>query len=218
MFITLEGIEGSGKSTLIDALANHLRDIEEVPLISREPGGSGLGRKLRPILLSSATDNLAKEAELFLFLADRAQHVHELIKPALKEGQIILCDRYTDSTLAYQGYGRGLNLEALEKMCKLASLDLVPDLTILLDLPVRMGLGRALQRNYEQGRDMNESRFDTEALDFHERVRAGYLKLAEMNPERIKIVNAANGLEQVIQDCIQVLDSNMMGDGNERNL
>lgn len=215
MFITLEGIEGSGKTTLINILANHLRDKEELPLVSRQPGGSVLGRKLRPILLSSATDNLVKEAELFLFLADRSQHVHELIRPALEEGQTVLCDRYTDSTLAYQGYGRGMNLDALESMCKLASLDLVPDLTLLLDLPVRMGLGRALQRNCQLGKDMNESRFDTEKLDFHERVRDGYLKLAEKYPERIKLINAANGLEQVVQDCIQELDSKMTGVGNE---
>lgn len=205
MFITLEGIEGSGKSTIINKLADYLRDLDFLPLVTRQPGGSSLGRKLRPILLDSASDNLAKEAELFLFLADRAQHIQELILPALQEGQIVLCDRYSDSTLAYQGSGRQMDIEKLENFCKLASSDLVPDLTFLLDLPVRMGLGRALQRNFQKGKDMNESRFDTESLDFHERVRQAYLRLAQKEPERIKVINAANGIEQVTKDCIEAI-------------
>ena len=205
MFITLEGIEGSGKSTIINKLADYLRDHDFLPLVTRQPGGSTLGRKLRPILLDAASYDLAKEAELFLFLADRAQHIQELILPSLKEGQIVLCDRYSDSTLAYQGSGRQMDIEKLENICKLASSDLKPDLTLLLDLPVRMGLGRALQRNCQQGRDMNESRFDTESLDFHERVRQAYLRLAEKEPQRIKIINAANRMEQVTRDCIAAL-------------
>lgn len=209
MFITLEGIEGSGKSTLIDKLAAYLRAKNKQVMVTREPGGSDLGRKLRAILLSSQTGNLANEAELFLFLADRAQHVKDFIKPSLDQGQVVLCDRYSDSTLAYQGYGREIKTKDLERMCALSSHNLVPDLTLLLDLPVRMGLGRAIQRNFQMGRNMNESRFDSESLDFHERVRKAYLALAQKEPERIKIINAANNLEQVIEDCKMVINNKM---------
>ncbi len=209
MFITLEGIEGSGKSTIIDRLASYLQNRDRETLITREPGGSELGKKLRTILLSPQTDNLTGEAELFLFLADRAQHVHSLIKPALKQGLIVLSDRFTDSTLAYQGKGRELDFQNLKAMCDLASQNLVPDLTILLDLPVRMGLERALRRNRLLGKDVNESRFDTESLDFHERVRKAYLDLAAREPERFKIINAANNLELVIEDCINSVEDKL---------
>lgn len=206
MFVTLEGIDGSGKSTILDILANHLRDLDELPLCTREPGGSGLGRKLRSWLLDAKGENLARETELFLFLADRAQHVYELIRPALGQDQIVLCDRFTDSTLAYQGHGRNMEDVNLEKMCEIASLGLVPDLTLLLDLPARMGLGRVLQRKHQAGTSLNDDRFDSESVEFHERVRHAYLKLAKKYPDRIKVIDAANGLERVSDECIHILD------------
>lgn len=208
MFITLEGIEGSGKSTLIEILADYLRDQKLVPLVTREPGGSSLGRKLRQILLDPDSRNLSSKSELCLFMADRAQHVQEVIAPALEQGQIVLCDRYTDSTIAYQGYGRNMDIDELEKLCHFAGCDVVPDLTLLLDLPVRMGLGRVLQRKHEVGPVNREDRFDSETLDFHERVRQAYLELAKKYPERIKIIDAANGKEQVARDCVSALVQN----------
>lgn len=213
MLVTLEGIEGSGKSTVIEILAESLRARGMEAVVTREPGGSGLGSALRRILLGADTGNLSPKAELFLFLADRAQHMEELIKPALKRGAIVLCDRYSDSTLAYQGGGRNFGMDELGLMCAFASDNLTPDLTLLLDLPVRAGLGRALQRNHFLGRDMNESRFDTESLDFHERAREAYLALAKKHPERIVIINAANSLERVAEDCIKALDDKLQKAG-----
>lgn len=211
MFVTLEGIEGSGKSTVIERLAQYMRKQNRPALVTREPGGSGLGKKLRRMLLDPCADKLSSEAELFLFLADRAQHVEELIRPALSKGAIVLCDRYSDSTLAYQGYGRDLDLDSLERLCALAGRNLEPDLTLLLDLPVRMGLERALQRNRQSGKGADESRFDAESLDFHSRVRKAYLALAAKNPDRIKVINAAAGLERVFQDCAAEIDAKLGG-------
>ena len=143
MFISFEGIEGSGKSTALTLLAQELERRGYDVLRTREPGGCGLGRALRPILLDARTRSLNMRAELYLFLADRAQHVAEVIRPALEAGQIVLCDRYTDSTLAYQGYGRGLDPEKLRRINEMATGGLVPDLTLLMDLPVGLGLERA---------------------------------------------------------------------------
>lgn len=160
-------------------------------MLTREPGGCNLGRSLRSILLDGRTRGLSSRAELFLFLADRAQHVAEIVRPALEAGQIVLCDRYTDSTLAYQGYGRGLDTEYLRRLNDAATGGLAPDLTLLLDLPVRCGLGRAGERNRIKGLVVSEGRFDSESLDFHERVRTGYRALAEEEPERFAIIDAA---------------------------
>ena len=165
MFVTFEGIEGSGKSTALRLLAGLL--------------------SLRPILLDARTRGLSSRAELHLFLADRAQHVAEIIRPALEAGQTVLCDRFSDSTLAYQGYGRGHDVERLRRINAQATGGLAPDLTLLLDLSVSEGLERAGERNRAEGTVVSEGRFDAESLDFHERVRAGYLALAEAEPERM---------------------------------
>lgn len=173
MFISFEGIEGAGKSTAINYLAGFLQENGHDPLCTREPGGCALGRSLRSILLDARTRELSSRAELFLFLADRAQHVAEIIRPALEAGQTVLCDRYTDSTLAYQGHGRGLDTEYLQRLNQAATGGLQPELTLLLDLPVRCGLMRAGERNRLEGLVVSEGRFDAESLDFHERVRQG---------------------------------------------
>ena len=150
MFISFEGIEGAGKSTAINYLAGFLQANGLDPLCTREPGGCALGRSLRSLLLDARTRELSSRAELFLFLADRAQHVAEIIRPALEAGQTVLCDRYTDSTLAYQGYGRGLDTEYLHRLNQAATGGLQPELTLLLDLPVRCGLMRAGERNMDR--------------------------------------------------------------------
>ncbi len=206
MFITFEGIEGAGKSTVLRLLAEKLQASGDKPVLTREPGGSSLGRNLRPILLDARTRGLSPLAELFLFLADRAQHVRDIIHPALERNQTVLCDRYTDSTLAYQGYGRGQSLLVLQELNQIAAGDILPNLTFLLDLPVSVGIERAIQRNHELGAVVSEGRFDSENLDFHERVRKGYLELAHKSPDRICIVNALDEPESILQNCLSAME------------
>ncbi|HJA76120.1 MAG TPA: dTMP kinase [Candidatus Desulfovibrio gallistercoris] len=206
MFITFEGIEGSGKSTALLLLAQELERRGFDVLRTREPGGCGLGRAIRPILLDARTRSLNMRAELYLFLADRAQHVAEVIRPALEAGQIVLCDRYTDSTLAYQGYGRGLDPEKLRRINEMATGGLAPDLTLLMDLPVGLGLERAGLRNQRQGTVLSEGRFDAESMDFHERVRQGYLALAEEEPQRIACINAEQRPEDVLLQALSAVE------------
>ena len=209
MFISFEGIEGSGKSTAQRLLAEHLQGLGYDPLLTREPGGCALGRSLRPILLDARTRGLSSRAELYLFLADRAQPVAEVIRPALEAGQTVLCDRYADSTLAYQGYGRGLDPEHLRRINDMATGGLMPDLTLLLDLPVHCGLERAGLRNREEGTVLSEGRFDAESLEFHERVRQGYRSLAAEEPERFAIIDAAQPPEDVVLQCISAVEASL---------
>ena len=209
MFISFEGIEGSGKSTAQRLLAEHLQGLGYDPLLTREPGGCALGRSLRPILLDARTRGLSSRAELYLFLADRAQHVAEVIRPALEAGQTVLCDRYADSTLAYQGYGRGLDPEHLRRINDMATGGLMSDLTLLLDLPVHCGLERAGLRNREEGTVLSEGRFDAESLEFHERVRQGYRSLAAEEPERFAIIDAAQPPEDVVLQCISAVEASL---------
>lgn len=206
MFITFEGIEGSGKSTALLLLAQELERRGFDVLRTREPGGCGLGRAIRPILLDARTRSLNMRAELYLFLADRAQHVAEVVRPALEAGQIVLCDRYTDSTLAYQGYGRGLDPEKLRRINEMATGGLAPDLTLLMDLPVGLGLERAGLRNQRQGTVLSEGRFDAESMDFHERVRQGYLALAGEEPQRIACINAEQRPEDVLLQALSAVE------------
>ena len=209
MFISFEGIEGSGKSTAQRLLAEHLQGLGYDPLLTREPGGCALGRSLRPILLDARTRGLSSRAELYLFLADRAQHVAEVIRPALEAGQTVLCDRYADSTLAYQGYGRGLDPEHLRRINDMATGGLMPDLTLLLDLPVHCGLERAGLRNREEGTVLSEGRFDAESLEFHDRVRQGYRSLAAEEPERFAIIDAAQPPEDVVLQCLSAVEASL---------
>lgn len=197
MFITFEGIEGSGKSTQIGLLAQALEARGRELLLTREPGGSELGNTLRPILLSMKSRDLTSRAELFLYLADRAQHAATVIRPALAAGRVVLCDRYADSTTVYQGSGRGLDLAALEQLNALAVDGLWPERTILLDLDPAEGLARARDRNRRQGATDAEGRFEAENLAFHTRVRQGYLALAARHSERFVIVDATAPRETV---------------------
>ena len=207
MFVTFEGIEGSGKSTAMRLLAEALRERGFDPVLTCEPGGSALGRSLRSILLDARTRGISGRAELYLFLADRAQHVAEVVRPALEAGQIVLCDRYCDSTYAYQGRGRGLAAEQLRCVNDMATGGLVPDLTLLLDLPVLQGLERAGRRNREAGTTVSEGRFDAESLDFHERVRRGYLELAAAEPERFAVIDAGQAPEDVLLQCLSAVET-----------
>jgi dTMP kinase len=176
MFITLEGIEGSGKSTLLAVLAERLRGRGFDVLLTREPGGTPVGDAIRTIFLKEPDLAVSPLAEAFLVNASRASHVAEVVRPALDSGRVVLCDRYADSTLAYQGYGRGLDVGLLRSLCDAATGALWPDVVLLLDLPV------AVARERIRDRKGGFDRLDQESPDFHERVRAGFLELAAQNP------------------------------------
>jgi dTMP kinase len=189
-FVTFEGIEGSGKSTQIALVADYLSMQGRSATLTREPGGTPIGDHVRKVLLDPANTALAPKAELLLYAAGRAQHLDEIIVPALKAGRIVLCDRFSDATLAYQGYGRGLDLELIRDLDRLVTAGLRPDLTVLLDIDAAAGLSRARGRNSRGGLE-SEARFENEHLSFHERVRQGYLDLARQEPGRFRIVDAS---------------------------
>ncbi len=199
MFITLEGIEGCGKSTQAGLLHDYLRKKGKEVLLTMEPGGSRLGLDLRRILLSMENQDLSVEAELFLYLADRAQHVQNLIRPSLEAGKAVISDRFADSTVVYQGYGRGIDPTVLDHLNSIATRDLLPDLTILLDLPAEAGLKRALNRNIQNNMTSSEGRFEAEGLDFHQKTRQGYLDWAALNKDRFLIVDATRDVDSIFQ-------------------
>ena len=198
-FITLEGPEGSGKSTHARLLVAQLQDGGYSVIIAREPGGTPVGEAVRRLLQHDASgEGMAAEAELFLFMASRAQLVRQVISPALAEGVCVVCDRFADSTTAYQGYARGCDVETILVLNDLATGGLVPDLTILLDMDVKAGFERLQQRNLCRG--MEKDRIERETLGFHERVRSGYLELARRWPQRIRVVDAARDADAVQSD------------------
>ncbi|MGM0538238.1 MAG: dTMP kinase [Thermodesulfobacteriota bacterium] len=191
MFITFEGVEGSGKSTQAKRVRAWFQDQGWKVLLSREPGGTAIGRELRSLLLNSENNHLCARGELFLYLADRAQHVHEIIQPALEAGIVVLVDRFTDSTLVYQGFGRGLDLHQVQGLNELAVSGICPDLTFVLDVSPEIGLHRARSRNGKTGTTQTEGRFEAESLDFHSRIREGYLELAARDKERIMVLDGS---------------------------
>ena len=198
MFITFEGIEGCGKTTQIHRLVKRLRR-QGIPLITTlEPGGTKIGRHIRQILLDSRNRNLSPLAELILYAADRTQHVEEIIKPALDQGNWVICDRFFDATMAYQGAGRGQDMELIHVLNEKATQGIRPDITFLLDCPVEIGLERAIRRN-KAAAHRGQDRFEREAMDFHREVRRGYLGLARKNKKRFRIVDATLAEEEVEQ-------------------
>jgi dTMP kinase len=199
MFITFEGPEGSGKSTQITMLANMLRERGYAVVQTREPGGTSIGDQVRAVVHHVDNTMMSSEAELLLYSASRAQLVNELIRPSLAANKIVLCDRYADSTIAYQGYGRNLDLTALHQVTQFATGGLKPDLTLLLDIDVERGLSRRTNG----GDEMN--RLDLEAVEFHKRVRAGYHTLATTDPERWIIVDADRSVPEVQQDLAKIV-------------
>ncbi len=207
MFITFEGIEGAGKSTLVSGVRAWFEAKGHTALVTREPGGCAFGALLRSVLLDANNTGLTPEAELFLYLADRAQHVVTVIRPALKRGEVVLCDRYVDSTIAYQGYGRGFDPLWLLDLNRKAVQDTFPDLTFLIDIDPEMGLSRAMARNARENTTLSEGRFEAENVSFHMRVRQGFLALADMFPARFRIVDGARSVEKVLEQALAVLDA-----------
>ena len=196
--ITIEGTEGVGKSTNITFIKNWFEIKGQSLLLTREPGGTPLAEEIRELLLAKREEEVDAKCELLLMYAARIQHITQKIKPALDKGQWVLCDRFSDASFAYQGAGRALGLEKLVELNQWVLEGFKPDLTILLDLPVEIGLSRAHQRG-------PVDRFEAEKLEFFEQVRQGYLRIAEQEPERVKIVDASGSLTDVQQQIEQVL-------------
>lgn len=199
IFITLEGPEGSGKSTQVERLSAYLRKKGLEVLSTWEPGGTRIGEKLREILLSPRNREMSSLTELLLYLSSRAQHVEEVVRPALAQGKVVVSVRFSDSSLAYQGYGRELDKQLIRKMDQAATGGLKPDLTILLDIDISRGLKRAKAKT-------KGDRLEQEEKQFHQRVREGYLKLAKGEPERIKIVRVEGSIAEVQKEIRQAVD------------
>jgi dTMP kinase len=205
MFITLEGIEGSGKTTQINNIVGFLEKKGHECFITREPGGTEIGKQIRSILLDPRNRNLTPLTELLLYAADRAQHLKEKIIPELSSGKTVVCDRFFDATTIYQGFARGLDMELIQNLHHIVLDNLKPDLTILFDLPVKTGLSRAWEQIGEGSRSNVETRFEKETLAFHEKVRSGYLELARQEPDRIQIIDASHDEQKVYEDITVIL-------------
>ena len=190
LFITLEGVEGAGKSTLLNVIANLLRDSGKEVLVTREPGGTKTGEKLREILLDKTNTQITDDTELLIMFAARSQHISEVILPALEKGQIVLCDRFTDASYAYQGGGRGIAINRIQALEEWVQSGLKPNLTFLFDIDVETGLRRAGNRS-------DADRFEKEEIDFFERIRDCYLQRAKAEPNRFRLINAAKEMEDV---------------------
>ncbi|NLJ29615.1 MAG: dTMP kinase [Deltaproteobacteria bacterium] len=193
-FISFEGVDGCGKSTLMDKLSQWLEGVGIPHIRTREPGGTPLGEKIRDLLLDPAHAEMNEETEVLLYTASRAQLAAQIISPALKEGKWVLSDRYIDATLAYQGYGRGMDLQALRRIQDWATKGLWPHRTVLLDCDIQVAFQRM------QGREGELDRMEQEKESFHQKVREGYLELAKGEPQRFIVLNAANPLDQVLEE------------------
>jgi dTMP kinase len=220
-FITFEGVEGSGKTTQIERLKKYLTRRGISCWVTREPGGCPIGEKIRKILLNPDHREMSPLSELFLYEASRAQHVIEVINPLLKKGTVVLCDRFSDASIAYQGYGRQVDVKWIEKLNHLSSRGIKPNITFLLDCPSDVGLKRALQRNRMLNKE-KEGRFESEKIQFHQRVRRGYLSIARKEPRRVKVIDTQQGEEKVFERIRQIVDefiarSSEFGVDNKRN-
>ena len=196
LFITFEGADGCGKTTQIELLNKYLQQKGFKTLVTREPGAKGLGEKLREILLNYDGE-VSPNCESFLFLADRAQHVDCVIKPALKDGVIVLCDRHTDSTVAYQGYGRQLDIEQIKKLNEIAVNGLKPDLTIVFDIDIETSMQRV---------GKTKDRMESAGMDFFNRVRNGYLAIAKDEPNRVKVINSADTIDKIHNQVVELVE------------
>jgi len=218
--ISFEGGDGSGKTTQTKLLEGYLTHHGKLCCSTREPGGTTLGKMIRRLLLEIGEEEISSPTELFLYLADRSQHVQEVLRPALASGKLVLCDRFTDSTLAYQGYGRGIDLDLLRRLNEVASCGIAPDLTFLLDCPVKVGLSRTRARKLESlkagkppsllaSQPPSQDRFERERAEFHERVRQGFLELARAEPKRIHLLDASRSIQEVHEEIRKIVDEKL---------
>lgn len=199
LFITFEGADGCGKTTQMELLAEYLKNNEKDVLLTREPGSKGLGEKVREILLNYEGP-VSDRCESFLFLADRAQNIDIIVNPAVSQGKIVLCDRHIDSTVAYQGYGRGLDIERINKLNDIATNGKKPDLTFVFDIDVETSMKRV-------GKE--KDRMESAGIDFHNRVRKGYLELAKQEPQRIKVLDATKSIKEIHNNVIEIINEKL---------
>lgn len=197
-FITIEGTEGAGKSTNLSSIEKVLNDFDISYIVTREPGGTAVGEELRSVLLKNESINIAGQTELLLMFASRMQHINDVIKPALKLNKWVICDRFTDASYAYQGYGRRLNLSFISSLENLVHPDVQPDLTLILDIPVNIAMGRVHNRG-------NLDRFEQEDVAFFNRVRAGYKEIAKNNIDRCREIDASKDLAEVQAEVMQII-------------
>ena len=213
-FITVEGIEGCGKTTQIELIDGYLKKSMIPYIITREPGGTAVGEDIRKIFLHSDNSDILPLTELLLVNASRAQTVNLIIKPALEKGSVVVCDRFFDATVAYQGYAAGLSLSMINRCHELFMDSITPDLTILLDCPVCIGLTRSKARNKQTGIEKQEGRFEDKALEFHEKVRQGYIETAGRNPGRFEIIKTENSsVEKVFNQMCLIVESKLKEKG-----
>lgn len=197
LFITFEGADGCGKTTQLNLLKEYLEKKHKNVVSTREPGAKGLGEYIRKILLNYDGE-VSNRCESFLFLADRAQNIDVIVNPAIEQGKIVLCDRHTDSTVAYQGYGRGLDINEINMLNNLATGGKKPDLTFVFDIDVETSMKRV---------GSEKDRMEKAGIEFHNRVRNGYLELAKQEPNRIKVIDATKSVEEIHQDVINIINS-----------
>lgn len=196
LFITFEGIDGCGKTTQLNLLAKYFTDKGYEVIITREPGSVGLGTKIREILLNYDGE-VSANCEAFLFLADRAQNIDVIVKPAVKRGAIVLCDRHTDSTIAYQGYGRCLDIKQLKELNDIATSSFKPDLTLVFDIDIETALSRV---------GKSQDRMEASGIEFFERVRSGYIKISKNEQNRVKLINAKNSIEKIQKQVLNIVE------------
>lgn len=197
LFITFEGIDGCGKTTQLNLLKDYLISKGRDVILTREPGGKGLGEKIREILLNYDGE-VSSQSEAFLFLADRAQNIDVIVKPAIEEGKVVLCDRHIDSTIAYQGYGRGVDIERLQLLNNIATSDFKPDLTFVFDIDVETALSRV---------GKNQDRMESAGVEFFKKTRNGYLELARLEPQRVKVINSKDTIENIFEQVKELIDN-----------
>lgn len=206
MFISFEGIEGSGKTSQLKHIAAILARKGHDCVLTREPGGTRIGDQIRAILLRPDNQEMDAKAELLLYMAARAQHLQQVVLPGLAQGKVVLCDRYFDASVVYQGAARGIEMELVKRLHRIVLGDVKPEVTFLLDLPPEAGLERAWKQLHSGSRTNAESRFENETLAFHQRVRSGYLELARRDPGRFVIIDASGEEIQVRQEIVAKLD------------
>lgn len=199
-FITFEGIEGCGKTTQVSLLKDFLENRSYRVVITREPGGTKIGDAIRKIVLDSSNADIDIKTELLLYQASRAQLIKDVITPSLEQGCVVLCDRFTDATLAYQGYAQGISRDLIKNLNQFTTENLIPDFTVLIDCPVEIGIKRAQDRNDRRRQIVSEDRFEEKSIAFHQKVRLGYLQIAEQHSARFHIVDGRNDPSAVHQD------------------